>query len=272
MKTDRLILLAIQAAVKAGLKIIEVYESNHYNTVYKEDKSPLTAADIKSHKTIQQHLLVSGLPLLSEEESDIPFSQRKHWEYFWLVDPLDGTREFLKKNDEFTVNIALINKNSPLAGIIYSPVNEILYYSVPGQGVFKTGSAPAYVHRADSLLSLQNKSDKLPYAVPGDTITVITSRSFHSDDTEKYILTLKKRYRKIVLISAGSAMKFGLIAEGKADIYPRLAPTMEWDVAAGHALLKESGFPVVDAVTGDSLVYNKPDMINPWFIAKNSRV
>lgn len=272
MNTDRLLLMAIHAAVKAGIQIIRVYESNQYQIVYKEDESPLTAADIKSHKTIHQHLSSGSLPLLSEEESNIPFSQRKNWEYFWLVDPLDGTREFLKKNGEFTVNIALIHRNVPLAGIIYAPVNQVLYFSVPGRGVFKMKSAQSYVLRADSLQSLQNESDRLPYTISGDEMTVISSRSFHSDDTEKYISALKKKYRKITLISAGSALKFGLIAEGKADIYPRFAPTMEWDVAAGHALLKESGFSVIDAATGESLVYNKPDLKNPWFIAKNSKV
>ena len=272
MKINMLLLMAIRAAVKAGIQIMKVYESNQYNIVYKEDESPLTVADIKSHETINHYLLSGSLPLLSEEASNIPFSQRKSWEYFWLVDPLDGTREFLKKNDEFTVNIALIQRNIPLAGIIYSPVNQNLYFSVPGQGVFKTKSAPSYVFNTDSLQTLQEKSDRLPYETTGDKITVITSRSFHSADTEKYILILKKRYQNIELISAGSALKFGLIAEGKADIYPRFAPTMEWDVAAGHAILKESGFSVTDAVTGDSLVYNKPDLNNPWFIAKNSRI
>lgn len=264
--------MAIQAAVKAGIQIIKVYESRHYQTVYKEDESPLTMADIKSHEVIYHHLLSSGLPLLSEEKSNIPFSVRKHWAYFWLVDPLDGTREFLKRNDEFTVNIALIYKNMPLAGIVYLPVSQILYFSVPGQGVFKTASAQSIVPGVNTMQMLQDNSDMLPYDTGGDDITVITSRSFHSDETAKYISGLKEKYHKIKLISAGSALKFGLIAEGKADVYPRFAPTMEWDVAAGHAMLMESGFSVIDAGTGNPLVYNKPDLQNPWFIAKNNRI
>jgi 3'(2'), 5'-bisphosphate nucleotidase len=272
MKINMLLLMAIRAAVKAGIQILKVYESKQYNILYKEDESPLTAADIKSHETINHYLLSGEIPILSEEASKIPYSQRKSWEYFWLVDPLDGTREFLNRNDEFTVNIALIKRTSPLAGIIYSPVSQILYFSVPGRGVFKTKSASSYVFTIDSLQTLQERSDRLPYEITGDKITVITSRSFNSADTEKYILNLKNRYQNVELISAGSALKFGLIAEGKADIYPRFAPTMEWDVAAGHAILKESGFSVADAKTGDSLVYNKPDLENPWFIAKNSRI
>lgn len=264
--------MAIRASVEAGMHIIRIYKSNHYNTVYKEDESPVTMADIKSHETIRHRLLTSSLPILSEEESNIPFSQRKSWEYFWLVDPLDGTREFLKKNDEFTVNIALIKRNAPSAGIIYSPAKQILYFSAPEEGVFRLKSAESYVFEADSLQFLQDCSDKLPYDVTRDEITVISSRSFHSADTEKYILALKERFQNITLISTGSALKFGLIAEGKADIYPRLAPTMEWDVAAGHAILKELGYSVIDVKTGDPLVYNKPDLMNPWFIAKNSRV
>ncbi len=272
MQIERLLLTAIRTAVKAGTQIVRVYESNQYSTVYKEDDSPLTLADIESHQIICHQLLSTRLPLLSEEKSNIPYSRRKHWEYFWLVDPLDGTREFLKRNDEFTVNIALIHKNIPLAGIIYLPVNQILYFSVPDQGVFKTKSAQSIMPRINTIQSLKDESDRLPFDAAPDGITVITSRSYHSNDTEKYISVLKKKYRKIAFVEAGSALKFGLIAEGKADIYPRFAPTMEWDVAAGHAILKESGFSVVDAATGHSLKYNKPDLRNPWFIAKNNKI
>ncbi len=272
MNIEKLLLKAIQAAVKAGIHICSVYGSNQYYVVYKEDESPLTIADIKSQEIINHCLLSGSLPILSEEASVIPFSQRKHWDYFWLVDPLDGTREFLKKNDEFTVNIALIHRQIPFAGIIYAPVNQTLYFSVPGQGVFKLQPAQSYVCSAGNLRVLQDQSDRLPYELKRDKITVITSRSFHSSNTEKYILTLKSRFLKTELIYSGSALKFGLIAEGKADVYPRFAPTMEWDVAAGHAILKELGFSVIDARTGDSLVYNKPELENPWFIAKNSRV
>jgi 3'(2'), 5'-bisphosphate nucleotidase len=272
MKIDKLLYMAILAAAEAGKQICRVYESNQHNIVYKKDESPLTKADIESNEIINKYLQKSGLPVLSEEESNIPFSHRRDWDYFWLVDPLDGTREFLKKNDEFSVNIALVRNNQPVAGLIYSPVNQVLYFSVPGQGVFKLKSALSVVHGAKILRSIQHKSDRLPYKTERDRMVVVTSRSFQSADTEKYIMTLKNKYRNIELISTGSALKFGLIAEGTADIYPRLSPTMEWDIAAGHAILMELGFSVTDALTGNSLIYNKPELINPWFIARNSRI
>jgi 3'(2'), 5'-bisphosphate nucleotidase len=272
MEINKLLFMAIHAAVEAGKQICSVYKSNLYHTVYKEDESPLTKADIDSHEIINKYLQDSGLPVLSEEESNIPFSRRRGWDYFWLIDPLDGTREFLKKNDEFSVNIALVRKNSPVAGLIYSPVDQVLYFSVPGQGVFKLKSVQSGVTDANNLKTLQNKSDRLPYKTERDKLIVVTSRSFRSADTEKYIMALKKKHQDMELISSGSALKFGLIAEGSADIYPRFSPTMEWDVAAGHAILMEMGFSVADALTGDTLIYNKPELINPWFIAKNSRI
>lgn len=272
MKIESLLVTAMNAAAGAGEVINEIYTSNQPQTTYKSDDSPLTVADIKSQEIISEYLQDSGLPMLSEEDTKVPFSTRKYWEYYWLVDPLDGTKEFVKRNGEFSVNIALMQNNSPLAGIIYIPVKRIVYWSVPGDGVYKLQIKELNNFRIKNLTQLKKQASRLPFEKKRKNIIVVTSRSFKSAETEQYILMLKEKHPDTRLIATGSAVKFGLIAEGTADVYPRFAPTMEWDVAAGHALLNELGYSVTSVLTGQSLFYNKPDLSNPWFIAKNNRL
>ena len=269
---EELVLMAIKASVKAGFQIMQVYRSKHFNIRSKEDNTPVTNADMASHELIKNFLRKSTLPILSEEAANIPFTDRNNWDSYWLVDPLDGTKEFIKKNDEFSVNIALMKKQHPVAGIIYSPSYQDLYFSAPGKGVFKINCSNLIIDKTEDLSDLLEISAKLTPAENKNSITVITSKSHQSKEVKKYISSLKKKWPKIDLITKGSALKFGLIAEGKADVYPRFGTTMEWDTAAGHALFNELGFEVTDVETGKPLGYNKPDLRNPWFIAKNSRL
>jgi len=226
---------------------------------YKADNSPLTKADIKSNEIIVNDLkyLYPSIPALSEENKEIPYKIRKNWEYFWLIDPLDGTKEFVKKNGEFTVNIALIYKDTPVLGVIYAPTLEVLYYAQKDQGAFK------------------QEKNKKPQRLPiykhhnNDILKVIVSKSHYNQKTKEFVGNLKKQYNKTIeFIRIGSSLKFCLIAEGKADIYPRLAPTMEWDIAAGQAVVEETSGEVVKHDSTETLKYNKENIKNPWFVAK----
>ncbi len=269
---EKLILSAINAALEAGIQIIRIYKSENFNVTSKEDNTPVTIADIKSHEIIIKSLENTALPLLSEEAANIPFSKRNKWDYYWLVDPLDGTKEFIKRNNEFSVNIALMHKNIPVAGIIYSPFYHDLYFSIPEKGTYKINCA-AFINDLKYHLSvLPENAIKLHPNTNRTDLTVISSKSHKSTEVKKYVSELKKEWSEVRVISKGSALKFGLIAEGVGDVYPRFGPTMEWDVAAGQAILNELGFSVVDAFSGKPLAYNKPDLKNPWFIAKNSRL
>jgi 3'(2'), 5'-bisphosphate nucleotidase len=270
MKQDTLTDLlstAIHASVEAGIAIMEVYDSGDLKTNLKEDQSPLTVADMRSHAVITSSLKRSGFPILSEEGADIHYEERKKWNSFWMVDPLDGTKEFIKRNGEFTVNIAFIQDNNPVLGVIYLPVLKRLYYAVKGQGG----------HRVDPVGQKDSKqapdrliecSTSLPVQREGEATRIIASRSHLSPETKEYIEQLEQGNEKIELLSAGSSLKLCLIAEGKADVYPRLSPTMEWDIAAGHIIVTESGGAIMKP-DDTPVTYNKPDLLNPWFVAKS---
>lgn len=245
-------------AKKAGDEIIRIYQQD-FDVDFKNDNSPLTKADIKSNEIIVNDLkyLYPDISILSEENKEIPYKIRKNWEYFWLIDPLDGTKEFIKKNGEFTVNIALIHKDTPVLGVIYAPVLEILYYAHKDQGAFK-----------------QEKNEK-PQRLPiykhtnNDALKVIVSKSHYNQETKYFVNNLKNQYKKTIeLIRIGSSLKLCLITEGKADIYPRLAPTMEWDTGAGQAIVEQAGGEVLNFKTKSPLKYNKKDLHNPWFVTK----
>ncbi len=256
---------AIKAAFKAGEKVLEVYEGDH-EVETKDDKSPLTLADRKAHEAIKKRLEATELPVLSEEGKDTPFHERAAWKRFWMVDPLDGTKEFIKKNGEFTINIALIENGSPVLGVILVPAKDELYFSLNGQGAYKTTEASS--HRSSSLSELMEKADQLPYDLTRDKFTAVASRSHMNEDTEQYIEELKKEHGEVELTSIGSSLKLCLVAEGKADVYPRFGPTMEWDTAAGHAIANEAGKEVIDHSTSEEMVYNKEDLHNHWFIVR----
>ncbi len=279
--------LAISASLKAGAAILDVYRSD-FAVEHKDDKSPLTLADRRSHEVIASALKETGLPILSEEGRDIPYEERRHWEYFWLVDPLDGTKEFIKRNGEFTVNIALIHKTRPVMGVVYVPVKDVLYFGGEGLGAYKQTNArktsdvrrepftepvglnaviPACPESfCDTLLK---SSRKLPLLKESDRpYTVIASRSHMSKETEEYLDKLRAEHGEVEIISAGSSLKFCLVAEGLADEYPRFGPTMEWDTAAGQAVVEGAGGDVVAVPHQYHLAYNKPDLHNPWFMVR----
>ncbi len=253
----------IEISIKAGQEIRRIYNSGDFNTRLKSDLSPVTNADIASNELINKYLNSTGIPILSEENNTIPYKERKGWEKLWLVDPLDGTKEFLKKNDEFTVNIALIENTSPVLGVIYSPVSHELYY-----GCNENGSFRSRVSSANNLDSTIKGSEKLPVMFGSAKQTVVLSRSHINRKTEDYIKTRSGSIHTIDTITRGSSIKICMVAEGSADYYPRFGPTMEWDTAAGHAIAKYAGRSVKAINNGKELLYNKEDLTNPDFIVE----
>ena len=240
----------VALAHEAGEAIMAVYRSGDAGATRKADDSPLTLADLASHRAIVAGLkkLTPDLPILSEEAADIPYAERQAWNRYWLVDPLDGTKEFIKRNGEFTVNIALIENGEPVAGVVYAPVLDVCYSAARGAG--------AFVQRGNSAaLPIKVKPHQ-----PGQTIKVVASRS-HSDARTEALLEQLGAYESV---SMGSSLKFCLVAEGEAHVYPRLGPTMEWDTAAAHAVVNEAGGTVCDSA-GQELRYNKADLHNPEF-------
>jgi 3'(2'), 5'-bisphosphate nucleotidase len=261
---NNLIKTAILASIDAGQEILKIYKSD-FDVEYKPDESPLTLADKNAHNIIVGKLKETNIPVLSEEGSSIPYSERRDWKNLWIVDPLDGTKEFVKKNDEFTVNIALIQNQKPILGVIYSPVQDILYFGDINFGAFKFQNVMKFKNDIDYII---NNSDSLPTIRSKSYYGVVASRSHLSPETNKFIDKLKSDKENVKLIYVGSSLKLCLIADGFADIYPRFAPTSEWDIAAGHAIVNSSGGRVVNTSSkGDSLVYNKENILNPWFIA-----
>lgn len=258
--SDRLLRLAL----RAGSAIMEVYTSpqTDWEVERKADNSPLTLADRRSHEVIAEGLSHTPWPVLSEEGEHLPYEARRGWERFWLVDPLDGTKEFLKRNGEFTVNIALIEGTRPVAGVIYVPARGLLYWGEEGRG--------AFVARVDAETLAVGTARALPLSElkEGRSFRVVASRSHLSADTEAVIARYRALHPDLETVSAGSSMKFCLVAEGRADVYPRLAPTMEWDTGAGHAICLAAGHSVVDAMALTPLVYNKPDLHNPFFLVE----
>ena len=242
-----------EIARKAGAAIMDIYDGDHAIEM-KDDKSPLTAADKASH-----NMIVAGLeahfpdiPILSEEGADIPYSERKNWTHFWLVDPLDGTKEFIKRNGEFTVNIALIGNNSPVMGVVYVPAQDKLYYGTADEGAFvrkgEESPVPIHVRKAD----------------PEAGLTVVMSRSHPSPELEDYL----KNIKIAEALPVGSSLKLCVVAEGRADLYPRLGPTMEWDTAAGHAVVEAAGGQL-NTPEGQPLRYNKENLLNPHFVVES---
>jgi 3'(2'), 5'-bisphosphate nucleotidase len=249
--------LAKGAATRAGASIMEVYNSRKFSTELKQGESPLTTADKNAHSIIQQILKESGLPILSEEGIDVDFRQRRSWKYFWLIDPLDGTKEFINKNGEFTVNIALMKGDRAIAGVIYIPCSDILYYGSAQKGIYKIEKGN--VTRLTPLPE-RRKWDDL---VKKEGLRIVASRSHQSPETRVLI----DQFKNAELLSKGSSLKFMLLLEDKADIYPRLGRTMEWDTAAAHAILNASNRGIYQTNLKSELIYNKPDLENPFFIA-----
>lgn len=258
---------AIDAALEAGKAILKIYDTE-FVVETKEDQSPLTIADKQAHNIITDHLSPIGIPIISEEGSHVPYEERKAWKRFWLVDPLDGTKEFIKRNGEFTVNIALLEDQKPVTGVIFTPVLSVLHFGSPGTG---SRRVKIDLQRSYTLNELLNISEKLPYPRKYPRpYTVVCSKSHMNAETEEYIRKLRKHYPKLEMVSKGSSLKMCLVAEGKADEYPRTGPTMEWDIAAGHAIILYAGGKVVQLNDSSPLLYNKEKLLNPWFLAKGS--
>ena len=255
----------ITASILAGKEILKVYKTD-FNVEYKSDESPLTLADKKAHEVIISFLRETEIPVLSEEGRDIPFKERKHWNKLWIVDPLDGTKEFVKRNDEFTVNIALVENGEPVMGVVYAPVLDELYTGKNGLGSFKVEKAS----EMKDIMEIFTDKNRLPLPAfeKKGYFGIVASRSHLNEETTQFINEIKKDHDKVKIVSKGSSLKLCMVAEGAADIYPRFAPTMEWDTAAGDAVVRAADGTVVHAKTNSPLVYNKENLLNPWFVVK----
>lgn len=264
--------IALTASLQAGEAILEIYSKSDFGVELKSDNSPLTRADRKSHEIITQYLVQTGFPVLSEEGREIPNETRKNWDLFWIVDPLDGTKEFISRIGEFTINIALAKETEPLLGIIYSPVRRVIYYAVRGEGSFRFLLPGTHDPLRASIQTLIAQAVKLPLQVKERQFTAVGSRSHMNEQTLAYIEQLRKEHGHVELISSGSALKFCQVAEGLADVYPRFAPTYEWDTAAGQAIVEMAGGRVLVADTGDRLRYNKASLVNPGFVATGHKL
>tara|TARA_Y100000991_G_scaffold84686_1_gene63923 strand:+ start:3956 stop:4720 length:765 start_codon:yes stop_codon:yes gene_type:complete len=250
-KENNCLKIAKEAAKKAGDKILQIY-GEEFSVSYKEDKSPLTIADQKANDIIESYLLKTNIPILSEEGNRTEYKDRKNWNLLWIVDPLDGTKEFVKRNGEFTVNIALVKNGKPILGVVFAPVKGWLYYGSPN----------------GSYREFDKKKVKLPLNNKSTSFKVVGSRSHQSPETKEYFDDIRKRKKNVEIVSMGSSIKICLVAEGSADVYPRFAPTMEWDTAAGHAIAKYAGKKLIDLKTNQEMVYNRERLTNNWFIVE----
>lgn len=246
-KLEELLFHAINASVDAGHEIMKIYESN-FEVEFKEDDSPLTLADKKSHDTICSALALFQIPFLSEEGRTISYDERKDWEYLWVVDPLDGTKEFIKKNGEFTVNVALIHNNFPIFGSVYAPYLDELFWGHEQIGAFKIND-----EKIEKKIKVNSNSNNK---------RIVISRSHPNEKVINFI----SKYENHELIRMGSSLKLCCIADGKADIYPRLGPTSEWDIAASQCIVEQAGGSVLEYHTNQRLSYNKENILNPFFI------
>ncbi|HNQ27862.1 MAG TPA: 3'(2'),5'-bisphosphate nucleotidase CysQ [Aquaticitalea sp.] len=260
---NELINIAIRASLEAGAAIMEIYQKP-FDVELKEDRSPLTQADKASNSNILSHLEYTNIPIISEESRQTDYAIRSKWSRCWIVDPLDGTKEFVKRNGEFTVNIALVEDQVPILGVIYVPVTKELYFANVREG--KSYKAQLTAHN-DTLEQILESAKTLNPNTAVDTIRVVGSRSHMSQETLDYMEQLKTNGKTIEVVSKGSSLKFCLLAEGLADAYPRFAPTMEWDTAAGHAICNAVGIEVISKETDLPLLYNKENLLNPWFLA-----
>ena len=250
----------VKIAKDAGKAIMKIYNQD-FAVEYKADNTPLTIADQKANEIIVTSLnqlpvntlLKQSIPILSEEGRSVPYNERKNWDYFWLIDPLDGTKEFVKRNGEFTINIALIYKDTPVLGVVYSPVLNVCYWAKSNEGAFKDGKK----------LPLKIKRQR-------DVYKIVASRSHMSSETKGFIEAIDTNKEKVI-ISIGSSLKICLVAEGEANIYPRLGPTMEWDTAAAHAIVNESDGLFYKFKDQGNHYYNKENLLNDWFVVESNK-
>ncbi len=258
--------VAVEAALKAGLKTLKYYK-NDLDVLLKDDHSPLTLADLESNEVINKYLNQTDLPVLSEENKVMPFVTRSKWKMLWLVDPLDGTKEFINKRSDYTINIALIKNNQPVLGVVFVPAKSVLYYGIKDSGSYRVKVSKDAI--AESLLKA---SKKIHAGSIHKKLVVVASKSHLSEDTRQFIRKLEKNAGQCDIRSYGSSLKLCMIAEGSADIYPRLGPTMEWDTAASHAIAEFAGCRIVSLPTRKPVEYNKRNLLNPWFIVYNAKL
>jgi 3'(2'), 5'-bisphosphate nucleotidase len=271
------LLKAIQASIQAGQAILDVYHSD-FSVEYKTDSSPLTLAHKRSHEVIVKHLSEFDIPILSEEGKNIPYEERKTWDRLWIVDPLDGTKEFIKRNGEFTVNVALVKNHKPVMGVIFVPDKNVLFFAADGLGAYKLGKnlSPEVLELNQSQKQPEEKlneilglAEQLPANhSPLAIYTIVGSRSHQTPELKTFIEEKRRELGDIEFIAAGSSQKFCVVADGRADIYPRLGPTMEWDTAAGQAIAENADAKVVRYDNQQPLTYNKKDLYNPFFIVQ----
>ncbi|MFD2542901.1 3'(2'),5'-bisphosphate nucleotidase CysQ [Lacinutrix gracilariae] len=254
---------AVEASLKAGKVIMQVYDTV-FDVEIKDDKSPLTEADKKANDVINSYLVNTEFPIISEENKQTDYATRKNWTTCWVVDPVDGTKEFIKRNGEFTVNIALVTNGKPEFGVIYVPATKTIYVAdVTKKDAFK---ADLDSHDATIEEVMQAAIKLQPKAPESNPVQVVGSRSHMSQETLDFVESIKKEGKEVEVVSKGSSLKFCLVAEGNADVYPRFAPTMEWDTAAGQAICNAVGIDVISQDTNESLLYNKENLLNPWFL------
>ncbi|MCB1069352.1 MAG: 3'(2'),5'-bisphosphate nucleotidase CysQ [Verrucomicrobia bacterium] len=269
---------AYSATLQAGHRILEIYGSD-FTAMEKADRSPLTEADLAAHELLVHALGQTGLPVLSEESAEIPYAERSAWTRFWLVDPLDGTKEFIKRNGEFTVNVALIDQSEPILGLVYAPVLDVLYLGWTAR--FDPSPAAWRLTDPDPACPVFSgpRATLLPdpaLARGAGPLRVVASRSHLTGETRSYIEQLEQAHGPASLVSKGSSLKLCMVAEGAADVYPRLAPTMEWDTAAGQAVVEAAGGAVVvyDAQStipeSAPLRYNRENLLNPFFVVASA--
>lgn len=269
----------IDAAIQAGKSVLDVYATD-FTVDHKADDSPLTLADRKSHRILVEALAPTQLPVLSEEGRHLPYMERKDWQRFWLLDPLDGTKEFVKRNGEFTINIALIDRQAPILGVIYVPVQDVLYFGTIAGGAFKLASAGK---AWSQIVAKETDSEKIrqalvqaseplpcPSSIPA-VFTIVGSRSHSTPEVDRIKQKMTQIHGEVALISAGSSLKLCMVAEGRAHLYPRTGPTMEWDTAAGQAIAEAAGARVLEFESRRPLLYNKENLLNPWFVVEREQ-
>jgi len=258
--------VAIKAAIKAGSEIMRIYEGGNFQIESKEDNSPITLADKSANTIINEFLKPTGIPIISEENIETDFSERKLWDSCWIVDSLDGTKEFINKNGEFTVNIALVKNNKPVFGVIYIPVSKELYFG----NVVEGRSFKMIIDNKTLEEDLFKYAEEIFPVSDQRTIRIAGSRSHVNEESLEFIEGIRKKYsQEVKVIPKGSSLKFCLIADGSLNIYPRIGATMEWDTAAGHAICKAVGIRVFDVQTSRELVYNKQNLKNNSFVVSN---
>lgn len=274
-KTIREYLLpkSFNAAVRAGAAIMKIYKnSDDYDISLKSDKTPITIADRLAHKTIKEYLGSTRIPILSEEGREMLYDERRNWELFWLVDPLDGTVEFIKGNNQFTVNIALMENNECIGSVIYVPYHKKMYVAERGTGSFIMDDVSPDADAEYTYSQIYDRLRRLPLSQPSrDKFRVAVSRSHQTPETHAHIDTLRADHPNLTIVEQGSSYKFCLLAEGEVDYYIRTTQTYEWDTAAGELILSEAGGTTHSYPESETLRYNQEDLHNPWFVCRGCR-